>query len=90
MQYRTKWCCIKPLKPDEHNDKYIYFDFETLYEHEKHTANYVCAISQGGEVFTAEGVGCVDQMIKHFRRPKKKLVQKRNFLIWTKAPAIAV
>ncbi len=27
-------------------------------------------ISQGGEVFTAEGVGCVDQMIKHFRCPK--------------------
>ncbi len=41
-----------------------------MYEHEKHTVNYVCAISQGGEVFTAEGVDCVDQIIKHFRRPK--------------------
>ncbi len=63
-------CYIKPLKVEEHDEKYIYFDFETMYEHEKHTANYVCAISQEGEVFTAEGVDCVDQMIKHFRRPK--------------------
>ncbi len=62
-------CYIKPLKVEEHDEKYIYFDFETMYE-QKHTANYVCAISQEGEVFTAEGVDCVDQMIKHFRRPK--------------------
>ncbi len=36
----------------------------------KHTANYLCAISQKGEQFTAEGVGCVDQINRHFRRPK--------------------
>ncbi len=41
-----------------------------MHENGKHTANYACAVSQEGEVFTAEGVGCVDRMIKHFRRPK--------------------
>ncbi len=64
-------CYVKPLKRDEHSDKYIYFDFERMHDiNGKMTANYVCAVSQEGEVFTAEGFGCVDQMIKHFRRPK--------------------
>ncbi len=63
-------CYIQPLKPDEHSYKYIYFDFETMHENGKHTANYLCAISQKGELFTAEGVGCVDQINKHVRRPK--------------------
>ncbi len=30
-------CYIKPLKVEEHDEKYIYFDFETMYEHEKHS-----------------------------------------------------
>ncbi len=63
-------CYIQPVKPDEHSEKYIYFDFETMYENGKQTANYVCAISQEGEEFTAEGVDCVDRMVKQFRRPK--------------------
>ncbi len=41
-----------------------------MHENRKHTANYVCAVSQEGEVFTANGVDCVDQIIKHFRHPK--------------------
>jgi hypothetical protein len=41
-----------------------------MHENGRHTANYVCAISQDGEEFSAEGVGCVDKLIKHFRRPK--------------------
>ncbi len=41
-----------------------------MHENGKHTANYVCAISQEGEKFTVEGVDCVDRMIKHFRHPK--------------------
>ncbi len=61
---------IQPPKTDKHSEKYIYFDFETIYENGKHTANYVCAVSQKGEQFSAEGVGCVDQVIKYFRRPK--------------------
>ncbi len=41
-------CYIKPLKHDEHSDKYIYFDFETMHENGKRTANYMCAVSQKG------------------------------------------
>jgi len=43
-------CYIQPLKPGK---KYIYFDFEMMHENGKHTANYVCAISQDGEKFIA-------------------------------------
>ncbi len=63
-------CYIQPLKPGEHSKKNIDFDFETMHENGKHTANYVCAISQDGEEFTADWVDCVDKMVKHFRRPK--------------------
>ncbi len=63
-------CYIQPLKPCDHDEKYIYYDFETMHENGRHTANYVCAISQDGEEFTAEGVDCADKLVKHFRRPK--------------------
>ncbi len=63
-------CYIQPLKPCVHDEKYIYYDFETMHENRRHTANYVCAISQDGEEFTAEGVDCAEKLIKHFRRPK--------------------
>ncbi len=63
-------CYIQPLKPDKHSKMYIYFDFETMHKNGKHTENYVSAISQDGDEFTAEGVDCVDQMVKHFRHPK--------------------
>ncbi len=59
-------CYIQPGRLDEHSEKYIYFDFETMQENGKHTANYVCAISQTGEEFTAEGVDSVDLMVKYF------------------------
>ncbi len=63
-------CYIQPLKPDEHSEEYIYFDFKMIHENGKHTANYVCVVLQEGEEFTAEGVDCVDRMVKHFRCPK--------------------
>ncbi|XP_052426447.1 uncharacterized protein LOC127968976 [Carassius gibelio] len=63
-------CYIQPSKPREHSQDYIYFDFETMYEDGRHKANYVCALTQAGDEFSAEGVDCVDQMVKHFRRPK--------------------
>ncbi len=63
-------CYIQPLKPRVHDEKYIYYDFETMHENGRHTANYVCAISQNGEEFTAEGDDCAEKLIKHFRRPK--------------------
>ncbi len=63
-------CYIQPLKPGVHDEKYIYYDFETMHENGHHIANYVCAISQNGEEFTAEGVDCVEKLVKHFRRPK--------------------
>ncbi len=63
-------CYIQPLKPGIHDEKYIYYDFETMHENGHHIANYVCAISQNGEEFTAEGVDCAEKLVKHFRRPK--------------------
>lgn len=63
-------CYIQPLKPDLHDDKYIYYDFETMHQNDKHVANYVCAMTHKGESFEAGGVDCVAQLIKHFRRPK--------------------
>ncbi|KAL0146560.1 hypothetical protein M9458_058191 [Cirrhinus mrigala] len=63
-------CYIQPITPEVYSERYIYFDFETMYENGKHVANYVCAMTQSGEQFTAEGVDCVDRMVKHFRRPK--------------------
>lgn len=63
-------CYIQPVKPCEHSQDYVYFDFETMYENGRHTANYICAATQAGDEFTAEGVDCVDQMVKHFSRPK--------------------
>ncbi len=47
----------------------FYFDFETMHKNAKHTANYMCAISQDGEEFTAEWIDFVDKMVKHFRCP---------------------
>ncbi len=63
-------CYIQPLKLCVHDEKYIYYDFETMHENGRHTANHICAISQNGEEFTAEGVDCAEKLIKHFRRPK--------------------
>ncbi len=63
-------CYIQPLKPCAHDEKYIYYDFETMHENGRHIANYVCAITQNGEEFTADGVDCVEKLVKHFRRPK--------------------
>ncbi len=63
-------CYIQPLKPSVHDEKYIYYDFETMHENGRHTANYVCAITQNGEEFTADGVDCAEKLVKHFRRPK--------------------
>lgn len=63
-------CYIQPIKPDEPSERYIYFDFETMQENSKHIANYVCAITQSSEECTAEGLDCVDRLVKHFRRPK--------------------
>ncbi len=41
-----------------------------MHENGRHIANYVCAITQNGEEFTADGVDCVEKLVKHFRRPK--------------------
>ncbi len=43
--------------------KIYLFDFEMMHENGKHTANYVCAISQDGEKFIA-GLIVVDKMVK--------------------------
>ncbi|XP_067291546.1 uncharacterized protein [Pseudorasbora parva] len=63
-------CYIQPVKPDETDEKYVYYDFETMYEGGKHVPNYVCAITHDGKEFTAAGTTCVESMIKHFRRKK--------------------
>ncbi len=56
-------CYIQPLKPCVHDEKYIYYDFETMHENGRHIANHVCAISQNGEEFTADGVDCAAKLL---------------------------
>ncbi|XP_039511243.1 uncharacterized protein LOC120466725 [Pimephales promelas] len=63
-------CYIQPLKSEMCDEKYIYYDFETMYQDDKHVANFVCAMTQTGETFEAGGTDCVARLIKHFRRPK--------------------
>ncbi len=63
-------CFIQPVKMEKPSNRYIFFDFETLYENGRHMANFVCALTFDGEEFVAEGSDCVDRLIKKFRRPR--------------------
>lgn len=62
-------CFIQPVKVKEPNNRYIFFDFETRYENNRHFPIFVYAITFEGEEFLAEGSDCVDRLIKKFRRP---------------------
>ncbi|XP_048053134.1 uncharacterized protein LOC125272385 isoform X1 [Megalobrama amblycephala] len=63
-------CFIQPLKPEKPNDRYIFYDFETRYQNNQHTPDFVCAITFDGEEFVAEWPDCVDRFIKKFRCPR--------------------
>ncbi|KAI7790585.1 putative DNA polymerase-like protein [Triplophysa rosa] len=65
-------CFIQPHAPKDPSEKYIFYDFETRYENEKHVANFVCAITFKGEQFVAEGAYCVASLINHFRQRRYK------------------
>ena len=63
-------CYIQPLKKQNPDNYFIFFDLETRFENGKHTANFACAITCNGVEFTAEGSDCVEHLLKYFRSHK--------------------
>ncbi|XP_049332872.1 uncharacterized protein LOC125801098 isoform X1 [Astyanax mexicanus] len=65
-------CFMEPLKREQSDEKYIFYDFESNQETGYHVANYICCIDFKGNVWSAEGTDCVSAFFKKFRRNKYK------------------
>ncbi len=63
-------CFIQPLEKQKPQQKYIMYDFETLYHNGKHEANFVCAKDIDGNKFCFNTSKCVSAFVQHYRRPK--------------------
>ncbi|XP_032363131.1 uncharacterized protein LOC116675361 [Etheostoma spectabile] len=63
-------CYIQPLKKTPAGAKYIYYDFETRYQNDRHVANYVCSLDSSGSKYCFSGTNCVAAFVKHYRRPR--------------------
>lgn len=65
-------CFIQPKKPSKPQTKYVFYDFETRSDDNKHEANFVCAIDFENKKWWASGATCVDLFVQKFRQPKYK------------------